>query len=141
MKIKIQRVEKGAVIPEYAHDGDAGFDLITPYTIYLTPGVVTLIETGIKMEIPKGYEVQIRSKSGLALKDIIVVNSPGTIDSNYRGEIGVILKNNGQYIYKLEKGNKIAQAVLKKVETAQIVEVKKLNETVRGEGGYGSTGK
>jgi len=107
----------------------------------VNPGERTLVNTGIKLAIPEGYEGQIRSKSGLALKHgIKVLNSPGTIDSHYRGEIGVILINLGKEKYEVRKGDKVAQLIINQVARAIFHESESLEETVRGKGGFGSTG-
>lgn len=156
------------VKPKYAHIGDSGLDIYSPRDYDIAPGETVLIKTGIKMNIPQGYEVQIRDKSGIALKTKIrVANSPSTIDSNYRGEIGVILENiespitklevepievDGKTIYSVsnleygkthhvEKGTKVAQMVVCRVATAELVEVDEVEDsTNRGDGGFGSTG-
>ncbi|MFH2028865.1 MAG: dUTP diphosphatase [Nanoarchaeota archaeon] len=139
--IKIQKIKDNAVIPSYAHEGDAGVDLYSTEEYNLKPGERTLVSTGIKIAIPIGYEAQIRPKSGLALKNgLSIVNTPGTIDAGYRGEIGIILINHSQEEQKIEKGKKIAQMVIKKVEQAEFEEVAGLDETSRNEGGFGSTG-
>jgi dUTP pyrophosphatase len=108
----------------------------------LIPGERKLIKTGLFLEIPEGYEAQVRPRSGLALKNgITVLNSPGTIDADYRGEIGVILINHSSEIFEINSGDRIAQLVFAKVEQAVWYETESLNETERGEGGFGSTGK
>jgi dUTP pyrophosphatase len=141
LKIKIQKINEDAAIPKYAHDGDAGMDVFSTKTCVLMPNHRILIGTGLKMEIPEGYEMQMRPKSGIALRDgITVLNSPGTNDSNYRGEIGVILINHSSKPYKIEKGQKIAQVVFNKIEKAKFIISKNLSKTTRGEGGFGSTG-
>ena len=141
-------------LPKYAHKGDAGFDLranveeikndnylfnaikFNATTIILNPGGRVLIPTGLYMAIPEGYELQIRPRSGLALKyGITVVNTPGTIDSTYRGNIGVILKNDGTEPFIIEQGDRIAQGVLNKVEEANLIEVDSLDETDRSDSG------
>ena len=146
-------------LPKYAHKGDAGFDLranveeikndnylfnairFNATTIILNPGGRVLIPTGLYMAIPEGYELQIRPRSGLALKyGITVVNTPGTIDAVYRGNIGVILKNNGTEPFIIEQGDRIAQGVLNKVEEANLIEVDSLDETDRSDSGYGKSG-
>ena len=146
-------------LPKYAHKGDAGFDLranveeiendnylfnairFNTTTIILNPGGRVLIPTGLYMAIPKGYELQIRPRSGLALKHgITVVNTPGTIDAVYRGNIGVILKNDGTEPFIIEQGDRIAQGVLNKVEEANLIEVDSLDETDRSDSGYGKSG-
>lgn len=146
-------------LPKYAHKGDAGFDLranveeikndnylfnaikFNATTIILNPGGRVLIPTGLYMAIPEGYELQIRPRSGLALKyGITVVNTPGTIDATYRGNIGVILKNDGTEPFIIEQGDRIAQGVLNKVEEANLIEVDSLDETDRSDSGYGKSG-
>ena len=146
-------------LPKYAHKGDAGFDLranveeikndnylfnaikFSATTIILNPGGRVLIPTGLYMAIPEGYELQIRPRSGLALKyGITVVNTPGTIDAVYRGNIGVILKNDGTEPFIIEQGDRIAQGVLNKVEEANLIEVDSLDETDRSDSGYGKSG-
>ena len=146
-------------LPKYAHKGDAGFDLranveeikndnylfnaikFNNTTIILNPGGRVLIPTGLYMAIPEGYELQIRPRSGLALKyGITVVNTPGTIDAVYRGNIGVILKNDGTEPFIIEQGDRIAQGVLNKVEEANLIEVDSLDETDRSDSGYGKSG-
>ena len=141
MKVRIQRIDSNARMPEMAHPGDSGFDLFASETVSLKPGERKLVPTGIKVSLPAGFEAQVRPKSGLALKHgISVLNTPGTIDSGYRGEIKVILVNLGEQEYKVEKGKKIAQIVFARVECPEIVEVSELDETKRNEGGFGSTG-
>lgn len=146
-------------LPKYAHKGDAGFDLranveeikndnylfnairFNATTIILNPGGRVLIPTGLYMAIPEGYELQIRPRSGLALKyGITVVNTPGTIDATYRGNIGVILKNDGTEPFIIEQGDRIAQGVLNKVEEANLIETNSLDETDRSDSGYGKSG-
>jgi len=140
--------KSGNSLPKYETEGAAGMDIKANIAspIYLYPQQKAIIPTGIFVEIPKGYEIQIRSKSGLAAKKgVIVLNSPGTIDSDYRGEIGVILFNsnpwNSKVDHKIEHGDKIAQMVLKEVEQIEWEEVEELSETKRGDGGFGSTDK
>ena len=146
-------------LPKYAHKGDAGFDLranveeiensnylfnaikLNDTTIILNPGGRVLIPTGLYMAIPEGYELQIRPRSGLALKHgITVLNTPGTIDAIYRGNIGVILKNDGTESFIIEQGDRIAQGVLNKVEEANLIETDSLDETDRSDSGYGKSG-
>ena len=142
IKIKIQS-NYGAVIPEYQSHGSAGADICANVdeTIVLSPGKLTLIPTGIFMEIPEGYEAQIRPRSGLALKHgITVLNSPGTIDSDYRGEIKIILINLGEEDFKIEKGMRIAQIVFARVYKGEFIQVDELNNTDRNGGGFGHSG-
>jgi len=141
LKIEITKIDDAAIIPSYAHEGDAGVDLYSIKEYVLQPGKRILVQTGIKIAVPKGYEAQVRPKSGLALKfGLSVCNTPGTIDSGYRGEVGIIVINHGEQVYTIEKQSKIAQLVVCKVEHAQFEEVKTLDATSRNEGGFGSTG-
>ena len=129
-------------LPKYAKEGDAGMDICAAEDITLPAFCWEAISTGIYMELPEGYECQIRSRSGLAAKHgIQVLNSPGTIDSGYRGEVKVILKNNAYAPYDIKKGDRIAQMIFAPVTTATLTEVAELSDTERGEGGLGSTGK
>lgn len=140
MQIQIT-LEPGAEPPSYATVDAAGMDLKAFEDVELRPLQRALVRTGVKMAIPQGFEGQVRPRSGLALKlGIGVVNSPGTVDSDYRGEIGVILINLGQSVVKVTKGERIAQLVIAPVVQAQIVQVNSLDETNRGSGGFGSTG-
>jgi len=141
LKIRIKKIKENAILPHYAHDGDAGVDLYSTEDYVLKPGQRILVSTGVIIAVPQGYEAQIRPKSGLALNHgISVCNSPGTIDSGYRGEIGVIAINHSKEEFKIEKGTKIAQLVFNKIEKAEFEEVKSLDNTKRGHGGFGSTG-
>jgi dUTP pyrophosphatase len=144
-KLKLRRV--GAVqvpLPAYQTPGSAGLDLCAALAdaVRLEPGERRLIPTGLIFEIPEGHEGQVRPRSGLALKHgISIVNSPGTIDSDFRGEVGIVLINHGREPYLVEPLSRIAQIVLARVERMQIEEVDSLSETTRGAGGYGSTGR
>lgn len=131
-------------LPAYETTASAGLDLraFLPEKITLQPLERKLVKTGLFMEIPEGYEAQVRPRSGLALKNgITVLNSPGTIDADYRGEIGVILVNLSQEAFEIQSGDRIAQLVFARVEQAEWHETETLSETHRGEGGFGSTGK
>jgi dUTP pyrophosphatase len=140
LKIKMQKIAD-VPTPNYAHKGDSGVDLYSTEDYTLKPLERKLIPTGLKLEIPYGYEGQVRPKSGLALNHgLSHANSVGTIDSSYRGEIKVPLINLGHEPYKVEKGKKIGQLVFAKVEEALFEEVKELEETTRNESGFGSTG-
>ena len=140
IKIKMQKISD-VPTPSYAHKGDSGVDLHAAEDYVLKPMERKLIPTGLKLEIPYGYEGQVRPKSGLALNHgISHANAVGTIDSSYRGEIKVPLINLSNKSYKIEKGKKIAQLILAKVEEAVFEETDKLEETTRNEGGFGSTG-
>jgi len=140
IKVKIQKISD-VPTPRYAHKGDSGVDLHAAEDYVLKPMERKLIGTGIKLEIPYGYEGQVRPKSGLALNHgISHANAVGTIDSSYRGEIKVPLINLSNESYKIEKGKKIAQLIFAKVEEIDFEEVEELNSTTRNEGGFGSTG-
>ena len=143
--LKIKKLDnlKELSLPKYETQGSAGMDLqaAIDQEIILKSGETTLIKTGIAIALEKGFEAQIRPRSGLALKNgITVLNTPGTIDSDYRGEICVILINHSKIDFKIERGMRIAQMIIAKYEQAQITEVENLDETARGTGGFGSTG-
>ena len=141
MKLLVEKTNEKAIIPFQAHEGDAGMDLFSVEETILKPMERKLIHTGIKIQLPKDTEAQIRPRSGLALKHgITVLNTPGTIDEGYRGEIGIILINLGSEEFKVEEGMKIAQMVIKPTLTLNVEEVVELTETTRGENGFGSTG-
>ncbi len=134
-------LSEGAVLPDYQTPHAAGMDIRCAQSFTLYPNERRLIPTGLKMAIPEGYEGQVRPRSGLALKHgISLVNTPGTIDSDYRGEIGVILINHGQDVVTFSAGERIAQMVICPVTRAELVVVDELESTERGEGGFGSTG-
>ncbi|MBU1782069.1 dUTP diphosphatase [bacterium] len=138
--IKIKRLCSFTQIPQYAHTGDSGADLHAIEDCLLQPFERKAIPTGLCVEIPDGFELQVRPKSGLALDSgITVLNTPGTIDSTYRGEIKVILINLSSEIYQIKKGQKIAQVVVSPVIQAEFREVEELSESKRGTGGFGST--
>ena len=142
-KILIKRLSKKVSLPKYETSGSSGMDLAANIdaNINIDPGKTAIIPTGLALSIPKGFEVQIRPRSGLAAKQkISVLNTPGTIDADYRGEIKVILINLGQETFKVEKGLRIAQMVVCPVVQAQLKEVDDLDETERDKGGFGSTG-
>ncbi|MDP2208008.1 MAG: dUTP diphosphatase [Bacteroidota bacterium] len=146
MKIPITKVElngEKVTLPNYATPGSAGMDLCAALNsdVILKPNDSYLIPTGFKIELPEGYEAQVRPRSGLAIKhNIIVLNSPGTIDSDYRGEIKVILKNLGDKDFIVKNGDRIAQLVIASYVRIEWDEVEKVNETKRGSGGFGHTG-
>lgn len=136
-------LEEGAEAPSYGSEEAAGVDLraFIKETVILEPGEHKLIPTGIKIALPKGYELQVRPRSGLAYKSgITVLNTPGTIDSDYRGEIGVILINHSRHPFEVTPGMRIAQGVMAPVYRAEFKSVKALEHTARGEGGFGHTG-
>lgn len=141
MKIKIKT--KSGYVPSYATEQSAGMDLQAniQYPIAILPGETKLIPTGLSMELMPGYEAQIRPRSGLALKSgITVLNSPGTIDADYRGEIGVILHNTSNQTFTVNPGDRIAQMVIARYERVDFVIADQLSDTERGTGGFGSTG-
>jgi dUTP pyrophosphatase len=143
MQIRIQRVHPGAILPAYAHGPgeDAGMDLRSVEDVTLPPGVPCLVPTGLTIELPPGYEAQVRPRSGMALKHAIASpNAPGTIDPGYRGEIRVILLNLGREPYTVHAGDRIAQLIVARYEAVEWVEGD-LAESQRGAGGFGSSGR
>ena len=143
MQVKIRRLHPDANLPRYAHGPaeDAGLDLCAVTAAMLQPGVPALVPTGLAIELPAGFEAQIRPRSGLALRHAITLaNAPGTIDPAYRGEIGVIMLNLGREPYAVAKGDRIAQMVIARYEAVEWVEAD-LTDTARGEGGFGSSGR
>ena len=141
VNIKIKKLHSEAITPKYAHQGDAGMDIYSVEELIIPSKERGLVKTGLSFEIPEGYEIQVRPKSGLALNHgLTILNTPGTIDSGYRGEICVIIFNSSAKDYQVKKTEKIAQIVLKKVESMDIEEVNELSDSSRGQGGFGSTG-
>lgn len=143
MRVRIKRLRADAFLPEYAHDAreDAGLDLRAVEDVRLEPGVPAAVPTGLAIELPPGYEAQIRPRSGLALNHAITLpNSPGTIDPGYRGEIRVILLNLGGAPYWVRRGDRIAQMVVARYEAVEWEEGE-LGETERGAAGFGSSGR
>jgi dUTP pyrophosphatase len=140
MELKIKKLSKDAILPQYKTSQSAGMDLCSNEDAALKPMEIRLISTGLSLEIENSFEAQVRPRSGLALKGITVVNSPGTIDSDYRGEVKIILINLGKEEFNIAKGDRIAQLILSRVERAVIKESDELNITQRGDGGFGSTG-
>ncbi len=141
MIVKMRKVRPDAVLPCYAHPGDAGMDLCACASLTIEPGEVSLVPTGIAIALPGGTEAQVRPRSGLALKhSVTLLNTPGTIDEGYRGEIKVIMINHGKEPFAVEPGMRIAQMVIASYVQARIEEVANLDETSRGAGGFGSTG-
>ena len=139
--LKVKQLNANSVVPFYAHEGDAGLDLFASVEMLIEPGTSVLVPTGISMQLPPGTEAQVRPRSGLALKhQITVLNSPGTIDEGYRGEVGVILINHGKDAFKVEVGMKIAQMVIHSVIRVKVEASTELDITIRGEKGFGSTG-
>jgi len=144
VKLLIKKLQKNIILPEYKTDGSSGMDLMANVerTVKILPGEKKIISTGVMVSIPKQYEIQIRPRSGLAAKNgISVLNTPGTIDSDYRGEIKVILINLGKDIFEIKKNDRIAQMIVCPIIKVELEEVESLPETVRGKGGFGSTDK
>ena len=141
MTLRFRKIHPDAVLPSYAHPSDAGMDVRSVEDQTIAPGKRALVHTGLVMLLPPKYEAQVRPRSGLALKSgVTVLNTPGTIDSGYRGEVGVILANFGDADFPVKKGDKIAQIVIAPVTQPEIVETDFIDETDRGTGGFGSTG-
>ncbi len=144
VKLLIKKLQKNIILPEYKTDGSSGMDLMAnvEQTVKILPGEKKIISTGIIVAIPEQYEIQIRPRSGLAAKNgISVLNTPGTIDSDYRGEIKIILINLGKDIFEIKKNDRIAQMIVCPIIKVELEEVESLPETVRGKGGFGSTDK
>jgi dUTP pyrophosphatase len=146
--VRVVRLKHGLTLPlpAYHSKGAAGLDLLAAldmqHPLTLAPGARALVPTGLVIELPQGYEAQVRPRSGLALNyGIAVLNSPGTIDSDYRGEVGVVLANLGHAPFEIRRGERIAQLVVLPVVQAELIEVPQVSITARGEGGFGSTGK
>ncbi len=144
VKLLIKKLQKNIILPEYKTDGSSGMDLMAhvEQTVKILPGEKKIISTGIMVAIPEQYEIQIRPRSGLAAKNgISVLNTPGTIDSDYRGEIKVILINLGKDIFEIKKNDRFSQMIVCPIIKVELEEVESLPETVRGKGGFGSTDK
>ena len=142
MKVEIKKLSEKAVIPTYQTDEAAGFDFHSIEEVTLQANERRLIKTGLCMALEMGYELQIRPRSGLAYKHgITVLNSPGTVDSDYRGEVMVLLINHSNEAFEIKEGERIAQGVIAQVTQASFAEVNTLSDTARGSGGFGSTGK
>jgi dUTP pyrophosphatase len=139
MELKVKRIDKGAKLPFYHHQGDAGLDIFSAVDCVLDTGAAMAVPTGIKVAIPEGYAGLIWDKSGISLKGVHKL--AGVIDSGYRGEVKVVLVNLGREPFRIEKGMKIAQLLIQPVIEVQVVETDELGETSRGEEGFGSTGK
>jgi dUTP pyrophosphatase len=147
IEVQVTRLPHAAdlPLPEYQTSGSAGLDLVAALPagshLFLEPGSRELIPTGLSIQLPEGFEAQIRPRSGLALRNgVTILNAPGTIDSDYRGEICVILVNFGREAFKIARGDRIAQMILAPVSRAHLVEVQDLERSQRGAGGFGSTG-
>ena len=144
VKILVKKYNKNIKLPSYKTAGSSGMDLVANLKkkINIAPGKIVIVPTGIAVSIPKNYEIQIRPRSGLAANNgISVLNTPGTIDSDYRGEIKIILINLSVKKFFIKSGDRIAQMILSPVAKIKLKEVKNLSNTVRGKGGFGSTGK
>lgn len=143
IEVKVKKLHPNAIVPRYMTEHAAGMDLFTvaDEPAVLAPGERALLPTGLAMEIPPGYEGQVRPRSGLALKKgIALVNSPGTIDADYRGEIGIIIINHGNEAVEIMPGDRVAQLIIAPVTRAALIEVDGLNATGRNSGGFGHTG-
>lgn len=141
MQLRVKRLVATAVLPHYAHPHDAGLDLHAAVDAAIAPGKAETIPTGIAVELPAGTEAQVRPRSGLARNHAVtVLNSPGTIDEGYRGEISVVLINHGQTMFRVERGMRIAQLVVQRRVEVEVVETETLGDTIRGADGFGSTG-
>ena len=138
VNIKVEKLVEHAILPTYAHFGDAGADLYASQTVQIAPNETKIIPTGLKIEVPDGYEMQVRPRSGMSVKTNTKVVF-GTVDSGYRGEVGIMLTNYGQEIYNVNAGDKIAQAIIAPTYHGNFLVVDSLSETERGEGGFGST--
>lgn len=142
-KVKVKLLSDKVSVPELATSGAAGFDLRAAETWTVYPQRTVLIGTGLAFEIPEGYELQVRPRSGMSLKtELYISNSPGTVDSDYRGEVKIIMRNHSTHrSYKINAGDRIAQAVIAVVPKVRLEEVEELGETERADGGFGSTGE
>lgn len=141
-KILIQKLHPDAKMPEYKKAGDSGFDLYCVEDVFILPGQAVIIPTGLAFAIPDGYEMQLRLRSGISLEaPLVLPNAPGTIDAGYRGEVGIIVRNIGNFGWKVNKGERIAQGVIAPVEKAMFEETANLPESERGASGFGSTGR
>ena len=141
MELRVKRLTPSATVPKRAHPGDAGLDLCADVDVDMAPGDTCLVSTGLSLELPPGTEAQVRPRSGLALKySVTVLNTPGTIDEGYRGEVGVILINHGRTVFEVRRGMKVAQLVVQPTLAVEVTKTQTLSETHRGDGGFGSTG-
>jgi dUTP pyrophosphatase len=142
VQIKVKITDRKATIPTYATSGSSGFDFYCISETLIPPNTWRMIIPGFNVQVPEGYELQIRSRSGVAIDHgLIVLNQPGTVDSDYRGPLGIVIWNITNIAMTIEEGTRIAQGVICPVVRAEFVEVEELTNTVRGEGGFGSTGK
>lgn len=140
--LRVRRLRPDAVLPRYAHPGDAGLDLATAVEVTLAPGARAAVPTGVAVAVPDGWVGLVHPRSGLARRHgVTVLNTPGTIDAGYRGELVVLLVNLGEEAVALAAGERVAQLLLQRVGRAEVLEVDSLDDTARGEGGFGSTGR
>lgn len=137
--VKFKLLHPDAVIPEYKTRGAVGADIVAIEDIVVQPEAVVCVRTGFAMQLPDNYEAQVRTRSGMSIKGVVVANSPGTIDPDFTGEVMVIVRNHGK-LFVIHKGDRIAQLVVTRVQQARFKEVYELDETARGRGGFGSTG-
>jgi len=141
MRLRVKRLSPSATLPARAHPADAGLDLHSAVDLDIPPGETRLVGTGLAFELPPGTEAQVRPRSGLALThSVTVLNTPGTIDEGYSGEVGVILINHGRRVFEVRRGMKVAQLVVQPTLAVEIIAVDALSNTSRGTGGFGSTG-
>ncbi len=141
IKIGFKKLSENAQLPKYAKPGDAGFDFHSAETVLIEPHTTLIVKTDLAIELPKNYELQVRCRSGIAFKTpLIVKNAPGTVDSGYKGNIGIILHNLSDVPFLIEKGDRIAQGVINYVPPVEILEINELSESERGSNGFGSTG-
>lgn len=141
MQLNVKLLIPTAIMPRYQSDGASGFDLHATENITIGAGKRAIVSTGLAVAVPEGYELQVRPRSGLAAREkVTVLNTPGTVDADYRGEVKVILINHGSDGFRVEIGDRIAQGVVCPVVRAELVEVETLDDSVRGDGGFGSTG-
>jgi len=142
MKLKFKKLHSLAIIPEYKTKGSAGFDFHVLYPVIICPGELDLLPSGLAIEVPQGFELQVRQRSGLSIKfRNYLANAPGTVDSDYRGEIKFPIVNNTKELMTFKRGERILQGIIAPINQFEIEEVDTLSDTDRGEGGFGSTGK
>ena len=140
MEIEFKKMNDEAQEPKYAHVGDSGFDFVALEDVTVSSGETIIIDTGLSFNVPMGYELQVRPRSGMSFKTKIrVANSPGTVDSNFRGSVGIIIENTGDCFYNIKKGDRIAQGIICPIITASFKEVSDLSSSDRGQNGFGST--
>lgn len=141
IEVKFKMITPDAIMPKYMSNGSSGADIYSNEDVIINPGEIKLVSTGFQLSIPEGYEGQVRPRSGLALKNgVTVLNAPGTIDSDYRGEVKVILINLGKEEFRINKGDRIAQLIIADVAKADFILKENLDETIRSDGGFGHTG-